>query len=77
MRNFIRVDPDSSLITDCYRYPDDHIVSDSDLLETPTDVMEALSNCPEGQALYYIDGQVVMQAAPAPNPSETIPAVEV
>jgi hypothetical protein len=77
MRNYIRITSDNGLITDCYRYPDDHIVSESDLLETPTDVMEALSNCPEGQALYYIDGQVVMQAAPAPTPSETIPAVEV
>lgn len=77
MRHYLRIATDSGLITDCYRYPDDHIVSDSDLLETPTDVMEALSNCPEGQALYYIDGRVVMQAAPAPNPSETIPAVEV
>ena len=77
MRHYIRIAPDNGLITDCYRYPDDHIVSESDLLETPTDVMEALSNCPEGQAPYYIDGQVVMQAAPAPTPSETIPAVEV
>lgn len=77
MRQFIRIDPDSGLITDCYRYPDDQAVTDSDLIEPVTDVMEALSNCPEGQALYYIDGQVVMQAAPAPNPSETIPAVEV
>jgi hypothetical protein len=77
MRNYIRITPDNGLITDCYRYPDDQIVTESDLFETPTDVMEALSNCPEGQALYYIDGQVVMQAAPAPNPSETIPAVEV
>jgi|GEM_PF-4874931 len=77
MRNYIRIAPDSGLITDCYRYPDDQLVTESDLLETPTDVMDELSNCPEGQALYYIDGQVVMRAAPAPNPSETIPAVEV
>lgn len=77
MRQYIRISPSTGLITDCYRYPEEHLVTDTDLLETPTDVMDELSNCPEGQALYYIDGQVVMQAAPAPDPSETIPAVEI
>ena len=77
MRNFIHVDPDSGLITDCYRYPDDQTVTDSDLIEPATDVLASLDACPQGAALYYIDGQVVTQAAQAPNPSETIPAVEV
>lgn len=77
MRHFIRIAPDNGLITDCYHYPDAQNVTKSDLVEVFTDVMEALSDCPEGQALYYIDAQVVMQPAPGPNPSETIPAVEV
>lgn len=77
MRQFIRIDPDSGLITDCYRYPDDQMLTDPDLIEPAADVMAALDICPQGSVLYYIDGQVVMQAAPGPNPSETIPAVEV
>lgn len=77
MRQFIRIDPNSGLITDCHRYPDDQVVVDPDLVEATTDVMEALNACPKDSALYFIDGQIVMQAAPGPNPSETIPAVEV
>lgn len=77
MRHYVRIVPESGLITDCYRYPDEPTAVESDLIEVSTDVMEALSACPDGQALYLIDGQVVMQAAPGPNPSETIPAVQV